>query len=182
MLIGYADESTLIVVVPSPGVRVTVAEYQSRDLVEVSEWCDLWLMKLNMNTTKIILVSRPCTMHTQCSVLTIGGTVLKESDDQVILEVILNSKMTFENHLRTVSREASQRLGILRKFWQVFHDRLLLERCFRGFVVPVLEYGSAVWCSAADTHLKLLDRVASGACQFLNWTGGLVFEYDLAHR
>ena len=37
-LIGYADDSTLIAVVPSPGVRVTVAESLSRDPVKASEW------------------------------------------------------------------------------------------------------------------------------------------------
>ena len=66
----------------------------------------------------------------------------------------------------------------MRKSCQVFHARLLLGRCFRGFVLHVLEYRSAVWHSAADTHLKLLDCVVSGA-SFL--TGG-VFECDLAHR
>ena len=60
----------------------------------------------------------------------------------------------------------------------MFHDRSLLGRCFRGFVLPVLEYCSAVWCYAADTHLKLLDRVVSGA-RFL--TGG-VFECDISYR
>ena len=35
-LIGYADDSTLMAVVPSPGVRVTVAESLVRDLVRVS--------------------------------------------------------------------------------------------------------------------------------------------------
>ena len=40
-LIGYADDSTLMAVVPSPGVRVTVAESLIRDLGRVSEWCDL---------------------------------------------------------------------------------------------------------------------------------------------
>ena len=35
-----------------------------------------------------------------------------------------------------------------------------------------------MWCSAADTHLKLLDRVVSGA-RFLT---GDVFECDIAHR
>ena len=40
-LIGYADDSTLIAVVPSPGVRIAVAESLSRDLVKVSEWCVL---------------------------------------------------------------------------------------------------------------------------------------------
>ena len=47
-----------------------------------------------------------------------------------------------------------------------------------GFVLPVLEYSSAVWCSAADTHLKLLDRAVSGA-RFLT---GAVFECDIAHH
>ena len=47
-----------------------------------------------------------------------------------------------------------------------------------GFVLPVLEYCSEVWCSVADTHLKILDRVVSGA-SFLT---GDVFECDLAYR
>ena len=86
--------------------------------------------------------------------------------------------MTFEKHLRSVSIAASLRLGILSKSWRVFHDRSLLGRCFWRFVLPVLEYCSAVWCSAADTHLTPLDRAVSGA-RFL--TGG-VFECDIAHR
>ena len=117
-------------------------------------------------------------MHPQSSPLTIGGTVLKKSDDLVMLGVTFDSKMTFEKHLRSVSRAASQRLGILRKSWRVFHDRSLHGRCLRGFVLPFLVYCSAVWCSAADTHLKLLARAVSGA-QFL--TGG-VFECDISHR
>ena len=47
MMIGYADNSTLIVVAPSPGVGVAVAESLISDLGRVSEWCDLWMMKLN---------------------------------------------------------------------------------------------------------------------------------------
>ena len=69
-----------------------------------------------------------------------------------------------------ISRTASKRLGIFRKFWRVFHDRSLLERCFRGFILPVFEYCSTVWCSAANTHIKLQDSAVSGA-RFL--TGGV---------
>ena len=125
-----------------------------------------------------MIVSRSLTMHTQSPPLTIGGTVLKESDDLVNLGVTFNSKKTFEQHLRSVSWAASQRLGILRKSWRLFHDRALLGRCFRCFVMPDLEYCSAVWCSAANSHLKLLDRAVSGA-RFL--TAG-VFECDISHR
>ena len=144
-LIGKADDSTLMAVVPSPVVRIAVAESLIRDLGRVNEWCDLWGMKLNANKTKTMIVSRSRTMHPLSPTLTIGATVLKESDDLVILGVTFDSKMTFEKHLRSVARAASQRLCILRKSWRVFHDRSLLGRCFRGFVLPVLEYCSAVW-------------------------------------
>ena len=103
--------------------------------------------------------------------------MLKESDDLDILGVIFDSKLKFEKHLRSVFRAASQRLGIL-KSWRLFHDKVLIRRCFGGFVLPVLEYCSAVRCSAADTHLKLLYRVVSGAC----FLAGGVLNCDLSHR
>ena len=44
-------------------------------------------------------------MHPQLpSPLTIGVTVLNESGDLVILGVTFDSKITFEKHLRSVSR------------------------------------------------------------------------------
>ena len=91
-LIGYADDSTLTAVVPSPGIRVAVAESLIRDLGSVSEWCDLWAMKLNACKTKTMIVSRSCTMHPQSPPLTIGGTVLKESDDLVFFGVTFDSR------------------------------------------------------------------------------------------
>ena len=118
-----------------------------------------------------MIVSWSRTTH-QSSPLTIGGIVLKDSGDIDILGVTFDSKMTFEKNLRSVSKAVSQRLGILRrKSLRVSHDRLILWICFRSFVLPVLEYSSAVRCSDANTHLKLLDRVVSGA-SFL--TGGCV--------
>ena len=122
-------------------------------------------------------VSRSRTMHPHPPPLTIDTTMLKESDDLDILGVTFDSKLTFEKHLRSVPRAASQRLGILRKSWRVFHDRLLIGKCFWGFVLPVLEYCSAVWCLAADTHLKLLDVVCDGC--FLD---GGVLNCNLSHR
>ena len=74
MLIGYADDCTLISVVPSPAVRVTVAESLIRDLDRVSECCDLWGMKFDASKTKTMIASRSITMHPQSPPLTIGGT------------------------------------------------------------------------------------------------------------
>ena len=39
-------------VVPSPGVSVTVAESLRRDLIKICEWCDFSGMKLNVSKTQ----------------------------------------------------------------------------------------------------------------------------------
>ena len=85
---------------------------------------------MNASKTKTMIVSRSCKMRPQPPTLTIDGTVLKESVNLDVLGVTFDSKLTFEKHLCSVSRAASQRLGILRKSWQVLHDRLLIGRCF----------------------------------------------------
>ena len=46
-------------------------------------------------------------MHPQLPPLTIAGTLLKESDELVILGVTFDSKMTFEKNLRSVYRATS---------------------------------------------------------------------------
>ena len=128
------------------------------DLNRVRVWCDQWGMKLNVSKTKTF--SRSRTVHPQLTPLTLDGTVLKESAD---LFILLDAKMTFEKHLHSIYNDAAQSLGIMRKSWQVFHDRLLLPRSFWSSVLPVLEFCSAVWCSAAASHLKELNRVVKGA-------------------
>ena len=161
-LYAYSDDFTLVAVVPSPGKRVAVSESVNRDINRVL--CG-------------VIVSRSRTVHPQLTPLTLNGTVLKESADLVILGVMFDAKITFEEHLRSVSSAAAQRLGIMRKSWQVFHDRSLILRSFWSFVLPILEYCSAVCCSAADSHLKLLDRVVRSA----GFLAGGVLECNLAH-
>ena len=64
-------------------------------------------MELNASKTKTMIVSMSRTMHIQPPPLTIDGTVLNESVDLDIFGVTFDSKLTFEKHLRSVSRACS---------------------------------------------------------------------------
>ena len=97
---------------------------------------------------------------------------MKESAELGILGVKFDAKKTFEKHLAEALR-----LGIMRKSMQVFRDRSLHLRSFWSYFLLVLKYCSKVWCVAADSHLKLLDRVVRGAVVL----AGGVLECDLAH-
>ena len=70
-------------------------------------------MKLNASKTKTMIVSRSCTVHPLLTPLTLGGTVLKESADLVVLGVTFDAKMTYENHLCSVSSADRSLLPVL---------------------------------------------------------------------
>ena len=57
-------------------------------------------MKLNASKITTRIVSKLRTMHSQSATLTIGGTVLEESDDLDILGVAFDSKITSEKNLK----------------------------------------------------------------------------------
>ena len=140
----------------------------------VSVWCNLWGMKLNASKTKTIIISRSRTVHPLLTPLTLDGTVLKESADLVILRVTFDAKMTFENHLRSVSSAAAQTLGIMRKSWQVFGAFWSIDPA--GFAV--LLSSVVLNFSAADSHFKVLDRVVRSA----GFLAGGVLDCNLANR
>ena len=48
------------------------------------------------------------------------------------------------------------RVGIFRLVKRIFVDTSVLLRCYYEFVLPILEYCSSVWGSAAECHLQLL--------------------------
>ena len=73
---------------------------------------------------------------------------------------------------------ASSKLGIMRKALCLLNDPVFVLRCFWSFLLPVLEYCSPVWLSAAASHHGHLDRVVSKAVRL---SDGLIV-CDLKHR
>lgn len=67
--------------------------------------------------------------------LIIDGTVLEESENLFILGVTFDAKLTFENHVRSVS----QTLGTMSRSWRVF--QLLCFAC-NGILFSSTEFSS----------------------------------------
>ena len=134
-------------------------------------------MKLNASKTQSLTVSRSRTVVPNHPDLVIDGIVLQTCMSFKILGILFDSKFTFEQHLRSVSSSVSQKIGLLRKSFKIFEDPSIVKKCFNSFILPCLEYCSPAWSSAADSHIKLLDRHVR-SCQF--WVPDL--GVDLYHR
>ncbi|KAI3381869.1 hypothetical protein SNEBB_010891 [Seison nebaliae] len=78
-LFGYADDKTLLSVIPSPADRQTVAVSLNRDLELINEWCEVWDMGINCTKTQSITFSRSRTKMPLHPPLSISGAALDES-------------------------------------------------------------------------------------------------------
>ena len=176
-LFGYADDSTLLCRIPHPRDRSSMAASLNDDLAEISDWCSRWGMLVNPSKTRGMLISRSRTVEPLFPDLLIDGSVVEMVSELKILGVILNSKLSFEKQVSAIAASASMRVGILRKTVSVFRDVTVVAKCFWAFILPVLEYCSPVWMSAATSHLSLLDRVVS---QVSRLSGGSVSQASLS--
>ena len=119
-------------------------------------------LKLNPNKTQSIIVSRSRTLYPAHPDLELCGSSIAVSSYFKLLGVLIDDKLTFEKHIRTLASSISQKTGLLRKCYRCFRDEDVIIRSFFAFILPCFEYCSAVWSSAAATHLRLLDRALSG--------------------
>ena len=113
-----------------------------------------------------MIVSRSRTIFPPHPDLFVASTSLNSCDSYKILGVLFDSKFSSERHIHSISSLVAEKIDLLRKSFKVFGDQDVLLRCFNSFILSCLKYCSLVWSSAADSHLKLLDKNPR-ACRFL---------------
>lgn len=75
------------------------------------------------------------------------------------LDIILDSKLTFNLHLNYIINKANRMLGFIKRFSRDFRDPYVLKLLFVSFVRPILEYGCVVWSPYYSVHINRLEAV-----------------------
>ena len=160
-MVAYADDTTIYSIVNSPSDRAAAAESISSDLEHINRWCQLWGMQLNPSKTSCLIVSRSRTASPAHPQLSLNGHILNNCNTIKLLGITFDSKLTFEEHIRKMSSSIAQKIGILRKCRKVYEDDSIVKHSFFSFILPHFEYCAPVWCSAAQSHIRLINRCFS---------------------
>ena len=107
----------------------------NRDLARIHEWCGRWCMLLNPKKSKALVVSRSRTVNPPHGDLGLAGVPMLSNLSLDILGVRFDCRLTFESHVRGVSR-VSQRIRILRMVNGMYADTSVLHRCYYAFRGP----------------------------------------------
>ena len=155
----FADDTTMYL---SHDNVMSLANSMSEDLIHVSAWLIANCLTLNINKTYYIVFS-----HRQIPNdlrVTIGPHLLDRKTHGKFLGVFLDEKLTFKEHIDSVTSKTSKICGLLFRLRQSF-PLDVLRNLYQTLIYPYLNYCILAWGCASKTTLmpimllqkKLLD-------------------------
>ena len=119
-----------------------------------------------MAKTQLILFKSLFRRLTAEFTLTIDGHTINTETSVKLLGLTLDHHLTMGNHIDATVRKCHGLLGALSRAAKE-HPRSLLKLAYTSVIHSHLEYGSAVFATAAVTHLKKLDVIQRIAARII---------------
>ena len=136
------------------------------DLNELSKWSSTWLLEFNVDKCHVLTIGRLENItHTERYQL--NGTELEHVFEEKDLGVIIDSNLTFEQHISQKVMKANAIMGSIRRAF-TFLDKNLFRKLFVTFVRPHLEYAQSVWAPHSAKHVNMIESVQQRATRLVN--------------
>lgn len=149
----YADDLKFYRTVTTP---IDCLALQS-DIVSLLKWCDLNGMEVNAKKCQVITFDRKLVPITHT--YNMGSSSLARVFSVKDLGVLLDRKLTFNEHVTTVIAKAFATLGFIRRNTSAFKDIHALKALYGALVRSQLEYAAQVWAPYHNVHIVRLERV-----------------------
>ena len=151
----FADDTSLFSVTRNV---MDSANELNNDLRQINKWATQWKMSFNPDPTKQaqeVIFSRK-SKKTKHPPLFFNETLVSQTSSQKHLGIILDQKLTFEEHLQKIYTKIAKTLNLLRKLQNLL-PRSALITIYKSFVRPHLDYGDIIYEESYNSsfHQKL---------------------------
>lgn len=153
--------------------RADVALIQG-DLGRIEVWCRSNNMELNSGKCSFVRFTRK--LNAIPSVYGIKSQPLEELTEIRDLGVIMDNKLKFTSHIKSVTTKAAQMLGFVKRNSRSFSNRTKIY-LFNALVRSQLEYASVVWNPTYAVHSQQLESVQRAFTKHLAF-----LSQDISHR
>src|ERR1700755_2031332 len=133
-------------------------------LSRISNWGRENMVVFNASKAKFLHLSTQHNLPHKYDIF-FENTQLKPSFVLNILGGSFSRDLSWKDHITSLSKQASKRLGVLRPLQNYFTPPQLLA-LYMGVVRPCMEYASYIW--GGSTHTALLEKVESRAFRLIN--------------
>ena len=159
----FADDTSLFSVVHD--INTSTIELKS-DLKKINDWASQWKMTFNPYCSKQaqeIIFSRKLKKATHPPLLFNNNNV-SQVNFQTHLGIILDVKLTFEEHLKNVFNKTNKMIELLKKLSNLLPGQVLVT-IYKAFIRPHLDYGDVLYDQAFNNsfHAKM-EFIQYNAC------------------
>ena len=127
----------------------------NNELKKLHTWLIVNRLSLNIDKTNFVVFHPFNKPITKKITLKIYKKALSERDHVKYLGILIDSTLSWKNHIDNVSTKISKIIGLLYKI-RYYVDTKLLKTLYYSLVYPYLIYGVEVWGSADESHLNRL--------------------------
>ena len=107
-----------------------------------------------------------------------NNVLIKHSEEEKDLGVIIDSKLSFEAHMQSKINKANSIMGVIRRTME-YLDEENFRLLFTALVRPQLEYANAVWSPHLKKHVIALENVQRRATKLVPSLSKLPYEQRL---
>lgn len=155
----YADDTAFFLA--SNNITFLTTEL-SKAASKFKNWCDLNKLTLNLNKSKVLLISgstaKKIKQIKETVVVTINNEPLELVSEYKYLGIVLDERLNFHSHLDSIRKRISQRLYLLKKIrWVInYKDALLL---YKSSILPYFDLGSLFYVCCNHDKLNSLQKL-----------------------
>ena len=153
----FADDTSIFSIM-NDSIRASAA--LNKDLNQISNWAFSWKMSFNPDNSKqakeIVFSKKRST--TQLPELIFNNNIVSSTDSHKHLGMILDSKLSFNQHIKEKICTANKGKGTIRRLFN-FLPRSTLINIYKAFVRPHLDYGDIIYDNSSNISLSK-DRIS----------------------
>jgi hypothetical protein len=168
----FADDTKLYT---RSDIEGNVTELQE-DLNRLQEWSDKWLLKFHPEKCSVLKIGREKSEATYYmnkketnseNVQETKSIVLGVSEVEKDLGVMIDSKLSFKDHVAYNTAKANRMVGIIRRTFDHLTEKTFVQ-LYKSMVRPLLEYGHCVWQPQLKTLCSDIEDVQRRATKLIS--------------
>ena len=147
------------------------------DIANLEDWSDLWLLKFHPDKCHLLTLGKLENIM-YCHRYKVSGKEIEHTFEEKDLGVVMDSDLTFGEHITQKVKKANSIVGIIRRSFASLQKDTFVK-LFTAFVRPHLEYGQAIWSPHLRKYVKLIEDVQIRATKLVDGFGKMEYRERL---
>ena len=131
--------------------RKEVENLLNSELYNLNKWFEVNKLTLNLTKTKYMIFGN----HNENCSVSINNDAIEKVDSIKFLGIILDSKLSWNDHIQLVTKKVSRSMGILYRVKNILNQKSLFT-LYCSLVLPYLNYACEIWGNTYASRIQPL--------------------------